>query len=258
MKNKYDEFKDISLSNLSVYFSTPAQTALKKFNVNTLQDLFTIYDNEKYIEYFGTYKMYDEITNTIRLLRCKFLNETPIISIDDEPVEYEDILNLLGFSAMDKKAFGLGDGYASYKKMAYDIFKNVKSTKDFFDTLLQNADDIKYGLNHSSGIGPKTIEEIEAKVNIILEKYNMPKINLIDKPKKKGTSEKNIRADSQNSKLISSKQDEIDDLNELLNELNTLQEETKRVNERVNILIEKVKSQRAILDIEKDKFSKVK
>ena len=169
-----EKITNIKLEDLKEYFSGYAYYHLKKYNINTLEDLLDIENNRTIIFNNVNGTVYNEIKGTVSLLRCKYLEEDPHIDINSYEVikwspeiDYPDKNNLLIKMGLSSKA---------YEKIVNRILRNNEdneiTVKDFFkqtkeDDFIDKISDI-YGTN-------KVTKELYLKCKILTDYYDNKK-----------------------------------------------------------------------------------
>lgn len=149
-----DASQNITIDSLGDLFTINIIRLLNKYNVITLADLIKVVDNPTLcIEYFGNSRYYDEIVNTTRLLKCKYLDEDPMIDINDEEKASIEFLKSLGVRP-------------NYRLLYY--FEN-KSIKEVF--ALAKKEDITDKLMKINSVGKTIAQSTVNRVNIISDYY---------------------------------------------------------------------------------------
>lgn len=147
--------KNIGISKLENLFSLHTINLIKQYNIFTLGDLIGIVDTPILcLEYFGTTNYYDEIVNTVRILKCKYLNEDPIIDINDDQNVSSEFFKLLGVRVVSSFFLSFWKG---------------KSVKDFF--ALMKKPSIKRELMRIRNFGKQQVDSLIERVNIVLDYY---------------------------------------------------------------------------------------
>lgn len=200
------ELKNIDINNLTVFFSTSILKQLTNYGITNLEQLFAFAMTPDFVTYFNRCAIWDEVSNTIRLLRCKYLHEDPLIDINDEQIESEELYKFLGFSTR-----------STHCLQRIDFCKNAK---EFFEKMRNPLERVK--LNRVRNLGENSLREILEKSNIVIHYYE----NLKEREERPKNLEKV----------------ELDDntLESLNTELKRLQEERKRVDNRIDIVIAKI------------------
>lgn len=211
-KNKLpDNIKNIELNTLNIIEPNTLKI-FKTFGINNLGELFDVQDTPAFREYCEEYinkhtyyefciSLYNRnIINTIRLLRCKYLDEAPLIEIDDEQMDINELFDLLAFSGRTSRAL-----------IRSHIFSGINA-KEYFKIIQNN--NIKRILFKVRNLGKESIFEIIEKTNIIIDYY------------KRHSNEK--------------VQDEDNEIEYLKNELQRLREESEKIDVQIDTIIEKI------------------
>ncbi len=154
-ESEIEKFQNIKLKDLSTFFSYLTLQDLEGMGVFNLYQLFVMEECVDSYVNLESLRFYDEAIGTARLLKCEYLQEDPCIDINDEQMNPQELYKLLGFRAHVKRALLL------------ENFCN--NAKEYFEKMQQP--DIKYTLSRMWHIGPKLIDEIMQKTNIVLN-YN--------------------------------------------------------------------------------------
>lgn len=150
-----EAIKNIMINDLENLFSLHTINLIKQYGIFTLRDLIIIVDNPILcIEYFGITAYYDEIVNTVRLLKCKYLNEDPIININDEQECSEEFFKLLGLRVLSQYFLSFWKG---------------KSVKDFFSSI--NEASTEKQLMRIRNFGKQQVGSLIERANIVLDYY---------------------------------------------------------------------------------------
>lgn len=219
-KNKLpDNIKYIDLNTLD-FINPYILKVFKTFGINNLGELFDATETSEFYEYCYEYftssewenkfsrekhkkEKSSDLTNTIRLLKCKYLDEAPLIEIDDEQMDIIELFNLLAFS---KKTFNA--------LVRSNIFSGINA-KEYFK-IFQDYN-IEETLLKTRNISRTSFCEIMGKTNIILDYY------------------KRHNKDEKNREI---KEDET--IEYLKNELQRLREESKKIDMQIDTIIEKI------------------
>lgn len=201
------EIKNININNLSIYFSIPA---LKQ--ITNLGELFVRGKTLEFINYFKSLEVYNEVINTIGLLRCKYFGEKPVISINAEKFKQNEEANFycsLGLS----------------KRCTSSLIRSnfCSSSKEFF-TKIEELD-IEDKLGKMRNLGEKGINEILVKANIIIRFYHLNDKKIIAS---------NLKDDTEENSLNSS------EFEELYKELQSLREERAKLDSEIDMVLEKI------------------
>lgn len=200
------EIRNISINNLSIFFSSPSLEQIAKLGITNLGELFVQSKTIEFIDYFKQSEVFNEVINTIGLLRCKYLNEKPLIAINEEKFHGNDEYNFY-------KKFGLSK--RSVTALSRKNFCN--SSKEFFLKMqLLNVEDELMKTRH---LGERGKNEIIAKASIITNYYQLNEKSII-----------NSEHDSNNN----------EDLKELYKELEELRQASKEIDEKIDIVLAKI------------------
>lgn len=203
-----DDIAQIKLSSFEWLLTPPALNKLELIGIYTVGDLLSgkglsnflnRLESDRYIKL--------QILGAIRLLRCKYLDEDPLIDENDE-IDITTISEKFGFSKRTKNCLGNAR------------FNNQYSSNKFFK-LMRNYEVREYELSRKSNIGEKVIAEIVNKVQIVLDYHDRHQKNTI------------FIDDSDVNDNLS--------LEELNNELLRLKLEMQRITERTDIVLEQVR-----------------
>lgn len=200
------EIRNISINNLSIFFSSPSLEQIAKLGITNLGELFVQSKTIEFIDYFKQSEVFNELINTIGLLRCKYLNEKPLIAINEEKFNGKDEYNFY-------KIFGLSKRCVT--ALSRKNFCN--SSKEFF--LKMQSHNIENELMKTRHLGERGKNEIIAKASIVINYYQSNGKNIIN-------SEKDF--------------DNNEDLKELYKELEELRHESKEINEKIDIVLAKI------------------
>ena len=210
-KNKLlDNIKNIDINTLN--FLTPSMLNLfKAFGINNLRELFNAQKTPEFYvhcdEYYSRFSKEERnrekilINNTIRLLRCKYLDEAPLIDINDDQIKFSELCLLLGFHKRN-----------IYSLLRSGIIYDDSSAKEYFQKM-QDQSSIK-SLDKVRALGKITFFDILWRTDVIIDYY------------KRHSNEK--------------VQDEDNEIEYLKNELQRLREESKRIDIQIDIIIEKI------------------
>lgn len=200
------EIRNVSINNLSIFFSPPSLEQITKLGITNLRELFVQSKTIEFIDYFKQSEVFNELINTIGLLRCKYLNEKPLIAINEEKFNGKDEYNFY-------KRFGLSKRCVT--ALSRKNFCN--SSKEFF--LKMQSHNIENELMKTRNLGEKGKNEIIAKASIVINYYQSNGKNIIN-------SEKDF--------------DNNEDLKELYNELVELRQASKEIDEKIDIVLAKI------------------
>jgi len=207
----YKDFNNIILTNINGIFDEFTIKTLNNYGIKTLDDLFQQSTKPGFINIFSSTKskkIHNQLIPAIRLLRCKYLNEDPLIPLNTD--NDSEFLESFGFSVRAYnclKRAGIGNGNSKYAKenlesKEYHLLEIIKS-----NTCVQR-------LSKIINIGENTLLEIITKATIASDYYS--------------------------KKKQETKDYQTDDLQELFIELQRLIEESKKISEQINIVQEKI------------------
>ena len=92
------EIANIYIQDVHEYFSSNAQAALESIGIYTLGELLSVSSKKEFAKELADKKVFSEIIGTIKILRCKYLNEDPLIDLNDEELDLPELFKSLGFS----------------------------------------------------------------------------------------------------------------------------------------------------------------
>jgi len=202
----YPEVSDIELSNVAGFFDKVTINYLNKLGIRTLEDLFREYDNPGFVHLFSAKSQnLDWLVPAIRLLRCKYLGEDPMIDMEAE--NCGDFLNSFGFS---NRAYNCLMWEGIGNETSYHIKEKGKPRGEYHLLEIMKSDACVDRFSRIRNMGKKTLEEIVTKAAIVVDYY-------------------------------SKKPQVTDDLNELFYELQRLTVERYKINEQINIVNDKIR-----------------
>lgn len=202
---------NINIEELNNIFTAKHIEILLSKNITTLEKLFSTYDTGFLGVIIGENSFYrNEIINTTKILKCKYLNVDPMIDEKSEEHVYY-LMGNIGISNSKSNCFRRMDSC---------------SIDDFFK-LVRSGHAIKE-LRKLRGLGEKTINEIINRVEIIVEYHDKCNNNDFEEPK--------VELDDNDSNVVSSK----DYLVYLNDELNSLIEQRDSLNEKIEVLLAKI------------------
>ena len=149
------EIANIHIRDLYEFFSSNAQTTLEEAKIHTLGDLFKLSEKQDFARYFIDKKAFNEIFGTAKILRCKFLGEDPLISIESEELEPLELYHKLGFSTRVINA------------LRHNPY--CTSTKSFLEKV--TSPDAEKKLKGIRNLGPNGAKEVITKTNIVIDYY---------------------------------------------------------------------------------------
>lgn len=200
-KRDKDYWKKTKLEDIPGFFiNERIRKVLEISNIYTIGEFLNISSYSYFITWFGTSPLVlKDISATIKLLRCKYLNEDPKIIINDD-MYIEEIINKLGLSL----------------ETEYELLK-MNRDKHFFKNLsnLSLKEKKKY-FKENSNMNKISINEITIRLQIIND-YEKYKEELI----------KNGNNDSEYIEPSIKRAMELRNIVNLLSRSNTDEEETK-------------------------------
>lgn len=193
------ELKNIDLEFLSYYFTPPVIMLLNNHNISNLEELFREIKNVTFLSKIRNFDCSIELIGTTRILKCEYLNEDPLISLDDETIVPDVLYELLGFST----------------KVRHSLLRSEfsENAKDFFEKMRKPH--VESSLKRINHLGEKSINEIMHKVGVVFQYYD------------------NKRKDLQN--CSENEEDEI--MNLLIKRLTELRAEKKRIDEETDLVL---------------------
>lgn len=215
LKERYLQFNDVSIMAVSGFFTeTIIRTLMLKYNVLTLSDLFIKHDNGELLKLVKNTKgitplmrddLWNIISGTVNVLKCKYLNIDPQVNGTTTRVEY---FNKIGISA-------------------FDGLKFKTNNLEYFSLLLDMAKNNDFKLIYEMRFHKDKIESIINKIKVIYNYLNNKKEEQID--------------DIINNELeITTKE-----LNILYNELKRLMEESKFIDMKINDIKAKIEEKQS-------------
>lgn len=156
---KYSEFASKDINSMYWLFSIKGTNMLKKYGITTLEQLFIFSDRPDFVSLFSDVKLYREINGTVKLLKCKFLDEAPfpLIDIFDEKLGPENLVAKLGLQEVT------ANNLSAY------LISNEISTKKFFE--IMQSEQATALVNDIVGLGKRETLELYDKVRIVID-YN--------------------------------------------------------------------------------------
>lgn len=210
------DFNNISINNLSMYFTHPILQLLEKLNIKTLGQLFKESQQPNFITNIQKSAVHQELMGTIKLLRCKYLKYDPLIDINDEEMTVLEMSASLGLSTRAYNGLKRGG-------ILYDV-----NVKQFFEKMRDPS--IRLKLQRVRNLGEAAITEILLKVGIVIDYYDNVK----------NKSENIVTAENGKIEEINPTLTEADTLESLNAELQRLREERKRIDAQTDIILAKI------------------
>lgn len=152
------DLKEITHTDLALYFTSASLKQIAKY-INNLEQLFALSKRPDFIGYFNTSRVYIEVINTIRLLRCKYLNEDPSIDIENTELPLDELYKKLGLSSRSSNTL---------KRANF-----CKNPKEFFNKIKETSQE---DLLRFRGLGKNTAIEIKIKADIVIDYYEKQKM----------------------------------------------------------------------------------
>lgn len=202
--DKYKEFENISLDDLKYFFVSESIIVLNKLGVNNLSGLFKLYDEGNLASYFPV-RNYNRILRSVKLLRCKYLDEDPSIDIDNKDIENN--CDSLGLSIR---------AYTCIVRYFNNLLDNNNSF-NLFDFIREPNSFEK--LSNVRNLGRYATEEVYERVMIV--------INYYDKHK-------------DDNKGIIEDGNEKETLEYYYGELKRLRDENARIDKEISIVMKKI------------------
>ena len=211
-------FTTIPLVNLTGFFTSNTLAILQNNGIITIGDLFVRSSKPNFIDSLGKINknITNEILGAIKLLRCKYLDEDPLIEEDDS-LDMETIRYKFGFSIRVWNAL-----------IRYGF--NWKENLKFFETM-RNQEERDYVLRRIRNMGPVGIEEVINKTQIVFDYH--------DRHKAKETESSDVEKhhEHSNTETASHTGETLESLNE---ELLRLREEMQRLTARTDEILSKI------------------
>ncbi|MBQ6841561.1 MAG: hypothetical protein IJO63_05580 [Bacilli bacterium] len=196
------EVAAMQLTEFTSLFSAALLKRLQTLNINTVGDLLINVNNPTFMVHFMDKKIYyREVEAAVRLLRCKFLGEDPLIDENDD-LSIESIFVKLGIDS----------------RIGANLDSNYSSNQ--FWALIRKKD---FGFLKMRGVGDNTIYDIFTKAQIIIEYHDGHPKNI-----SMASSNENIEVDTPSSD---------DDINDLMAEYSRLLVERQRLDDQINQLL---------------------
>lgn len=200
--DKYKEFENISLSELRYFFHPLRIKVLNKIGVNNLSDFFQLSDN-KLIDIFKDPYVAYRMLSAKKLLKCKYLDEDPLIDMNSDNRKIYEML-------------GMGDFHGEFcdylEKENLNIFEFVRKCSN---DSLYCATALKDLRIHSFRI----YESLYPRAMIVIDYYDKHK------------DDSKIEVNEGNEKEI---------LESLYAELKRLKEENARIDNQISVILQKI------------------
>lgn len=147
------DLSQIKLSDLSGFFSRNALQKLEEKQITNLQQLFEEASKPEFMS--QSLGIYEEVYPSTKLLRCKYLNEDPVIE-EDSNLSLQDTLTRLGLSPRTKNCI-----------IRSNIFK---STTHFFE-VMRSPGRNSY-LTRIRSLGKVGLTELNLKLQIVFQYHD--------------------------------------------------------------------------------------
>lgn len=201
--DKYKEFESISMNELNSFFSFGAIELLQKMNVNNLSQLFQLSDKGILDSNFPI-RFYNHIFRGIKLLRCKYLDEDPLIDIKKKNI--------------DSNCEYLGLTVRSYTCLSrYFRYVSDNSNINLFDFIREPNSFVK--LHKIRNMGEKSAKEVYERAMIVIDYYDRHK---------------------EDNKVVVNESNEKETLEYLYVELKRLREENARIDKEIGVILGKI------------------
>ncbi|MBO4245743.1 MAG: hypothetical protein J5892_03270 [Bacilli bacterium] len=137
----------IRLETLVDYFTPENIGFLADHHFYCLGDLFEAANQANFYEMFkNEQKQYMDIVGSIKILKCKYLDEDPFIDINDSYTRIEEVAFRMGFKFQTRKEL---------------VDNKIKTVKELFELVNKN------GFNENHFFSPSSINEIKAKCGVV-------------------------------------------------------------------------------------------
>lgn len=153
----YSNYADKPLQSISWFFSPTALKHLEKFGVINLGQLFTLVDCPDFATLFSSSVAFREIKGTTKLLKCKFLNEDPLIDESDEELTVDELSSMFGFTNRTTNAFR----------------RTGTTAKRFFEIMRSETPQLE--LENIRYLGDSGVREIMEKAKIVMDYHDQHK-----------------------------------------------------------------------------------
>ena len=211
------DFTTIPLANITGLFTSSTLTILLDSGIITIGDLFSQSTKSNFIGSLGKISLAqtDEILGTTKILRCKYLDEDPLIDEDDS-LDMQTICYKFGFSIRVRNCL--------------QSYFNWGESPKFFETM-RNQEERDYVLRRIRNMGQVGIEEVINKTQIVFDYH--------DRHKSKETESSDIEKHQgiSDSETSGTNDETLESLNE---ELLRLKEEMQRLTVRTDEILSKI------------------
>lgn len=153
-----ESFANASLTEYPELFSNAVLKRMESMGVTTIGDLLLNVNNPMFMVRFMDKKTYyREVDAAVRLLRCKFLGEDPLIDENDFSLSVDNIFEKLGINPRFAYGCSVEQFWESIRKGDYSFLKKIR------------------------GVGDSVINSIIYKLQIVIDYHNKhPKISAVD------------------------------------------------------------------------------
>lgn len=216
----HGEFTKISIYDIPGFFSTDAIKVLRELEIYNVGDLFSKSSQPDFIINLGTKKVASEILSSIKLLKCKYLGEDPLIDETDE-LDIKEICSKFGFSTrITNSLVRAGFNYDGSKLKFFEVMRKPEIREEI--------------LRKAVKMGASSIDELVIKTQIVLDYHD-----------KQAMKQFEIISESTEQSHDTTKK-EIDSLESLKDELVRLRLEIAKLSIRTDKVLEKI--QRKMLE----------
>lgn len=180
MEKVFDELKNISLDEVSVFFPKKAYDVLIKYNINSLYDLFSKYNNQELINMFfkdhkQAHELWGTISGTINVLRCKYLGCDLLIDFNSENNSFCDTI---GLNKTVRKRIRC-DKSLSLPRL-FKMCENNDYSKLYFNFDAIKANEIiakikvlyEYKKKKDSNFPKEELRDMQAYLELLVKEYN--------------------------------------------------------------------------------------
>ena len=195
--------KKIEIKDEKKLFSNGLYKILEAQNITTLEELFNFTKNPRSIVSIVNENFYDELLNTVKLLKCKYLNEDPEIDLKSPNVK--NSFNKLGLSTRTSNSLVRYSEMNKYINLEEYLLAHLNTRR----------------LHTINGMGATAKDEFMAKAKIVLDYY-----------------EKNNSTEIKENKDPDS--DDIKKLIALNTELKELNEKRKEIQSQIDEIMKKI------------------
>ncbi len=209
------EFTKISLEDIPGFFTPNVITLLYNNGIITIGDLLAKATQSNFVFSLGNKSIVNEILGAVNLLRCKYLDEDPLVEENDE-LDMDTISKKFGFTTRTANSLRRGG------------FNSEYTDRKFFE-LMRNTNMREELLFRLRNMGKNSVAEIINKTQIVLDYH--------DRHQKKQESE---TSQTGNPKLVVPNNEGEETLESLNEELIRLRLEIQRLNDRTDVVLAKI------------------